>query len=98
MANVISRFSGVSESNQEIADGGIQSFAVHSLAYGLGVPNSGAHAHVGRDLARFVHVIAHRHPIAASATDHQPLQERRSFSGWARAPFGTVTLCRLVQL
>ena len=65
---------------------------------GLGVPNGGAHAYVGRDLARFVNVVAHRHAVAASTTDHQPLQESRSFSGWARAPFGTVTLGRLVQL
>src|SRR3982074_663891 len=45
-----------------------------------------------------MNVVAHRHPVAASATNNQPLQESWSFSGWARAPFGTVTLGRLVQL
>jgi hypothetical protein len=89
---------GCDRVHQQFTDGGIECFAVDALADGLRVVNSCAHADVRRDLPLLVQVIAHGHPVAASAADHQALQESWSFSGWAGAPFGSVTLGRLVQL
>jgi hypothetical protein len=84
--------------DQEIANGGIQRFAMYSLADGLGVLDRSAHTRGGRHFALFVYVVAYRHPVATTTADHQALQKRWSFSGWARTPIDAIAVSRLAQL